>query len=212
MFGMAPVDLRPRMDEALDCIVALLRGETVTKKTAWFDSTKRACRSAVFQADDGACGRRDPLTGGCACGRTAWRESACPSGVDDASLKHHVANWKIYEETCARHGHVADRSRWQFALQIHLAESREQARKDVEYGWKNGSAMPTTSCPHPMRRRADSPIPRAGWWRTSAQSLARPTMRLRKSSTCSRSPAASAACWCLRTIGRTGRRPSAASN
>src|SRR5262245_7851789 len=32
MFGLAPVDLRPRMDEALDCIVALLRGETVTKQ------------------------------------------------------------------------------------------------------------------------------------------------------------------------------------
>jgi len=37
MFGLAPVDLRPRMDEALECIVALLRGETVTKKTSWFE-------------------------------------------------------------------------------------------------------------------------------------------------------------------------------
>jgi len=33
------------------------------------------------------------------------------SGVDDASLKHHASNWKIYEETCSRHGHTADRSR-----------------------------------------------------------------------------------------------------
>jgi limonene 1,2-monooxygenase len=37
MFGIAPVDLRPRMDEALECIVPLLRGETVTKKTSWFE-------------------------------------------------------------------------------------------------------------------------------------------------------------------------------
>src|SRR5688572_9941354 len=37
MFGLKPVDQRPRMEEALECIVALLRGETVTRKTAWFE-------------------------------------------------------------------------------------------------------------------------------------------------------------------------------
>jgi limonene 1,2-monooxygenase len=37
MFGLKPVDLRPRMDESLECIVALLRGETVTRKTDWFE-------------------------------------------------------------------------------------------------------------------------------------------------------------------------------
>ena len=36
------------------------------------------------------------------------------SGVDDASMRHHMSNWAIYEETCARHGHAADRARWQF--------------------------------------------------------------------------------------------------
>src|ERR1051325_8602196 len=30
MFGLKPVDQRPRMEESLECIVRLLRGETVT--------------------------------------------------------------------------------------------------------------------------------------------------------------------------------------
>src|SRR4051812_2945440 len=37
MFGLKPVDQRPRMEESLECIVRLLRGEKVTKKTSWFE-------------------------------------------------------------------------------------------------------------------------------------------------------------------------------
>src|SRR5262245_57841538 len=36
MFGLRPADLRPRMEEALDVVMPLLRGETVTAKTDWF--------------------------------------------------------------------------------------------------------------------------------------------------------------------------------
>ena len=84
------------------------------------------------------------------------------TGVDDASLKHHLGNWKIYEETCARHGHVADRSRWQFSLQIHLAESREQARKDVAYGIEKwiGYANDIVPAPNPPPRGLADP---ASW-------------------------------------------------
>ena len=81
------------------------------------------------------------------------------SGVDDASLKHHASNWKIYEETCSRHGHAADRSRWQFAVQIHLAESREQARRDVEYGLEKwiGYANDIVPAPNPPPRGLADP-------------------------------------------------------
>ena len=84
------------------------------------------------------------------------------SGVDDASLKHHASNWKIYEETCSRHGHTADRSRWQFAVQMHLAESREQARRDVEYGLEKwiGYANDIVPAPNPPPRGLADP---ANW-------------------------------------------------
>jgi limonene 1,2-monooxygenase len=84
------------------------------------------------------------------------------SGVDDASLKHHVANWHIYEETCRRHGHVPDRSRWQFTVQVHLAESREQARKDVQYGLEKwiGYANDIVPAPNPVPRGLPDPV---GW-------------------------------------------------
>jgi limonene 1,2-monooxygenase len=158
MFGLNPVDLRPRMDEALDCIVPLLRGETVSKKTSWFELcearlsvgcyTKPTMEMAVTSI-------RSPA-GALAAGRHGTGLLVL-SGVDDASMRHHVSNWNIYEEACRAHGHVADRARWQFAIQIHLAETREQARKDVAYGLEKwiGYANDIVPAPAPPRGLAD---------------------------------------------------------
>ncbi len=46
-------------------------------------------------------------------------------------LAHH---WTIQEEVAAANGMVADRSKWRLVGLMHLAETEEQARKDVEYG------------------------------------------------------------------------------
>lgn len=46
-------------------------------------------------------------------------------------LAHHWATW---EEVAEENGHVADRSKWRLVGPMHLAETREQAERDVEYG------------------------------------------------------------------------------
>ncbi len=163
MFGLAPVDLRPRMDEALDCIVPLLRGETVTKKTSWFELCEARLSVGCYSKPTmelAIASVRSPA-GALAAGRHGAGLLVL-SGVDDASLKHHVSNWNIYEETCRRHDHTADRSRWQFTVQMHLAESREQARKEVEYGLEKwiGYANDIVPAPNPPPRGLADP---AGW-------------------------------------------------
>ncbi len=172
MFGLAPVDQRPRMDEALDCIVALLRGETVTKKTNWFELNEARLSVGCYSKptmDIAVTAIRSP-GGALAAGRRGAGLLVI-SGVDNASLKHHVANWKIYEETCSRHGHTADRSRWQFAIQMHIAESREQARKDMEYGLEKwiGYANDIVPAPNPPPRGLADP---AGWMVANERQLA----------------------------------------
>jgi limonene 1,2-monooxygenase len=163
MFGLAPVDLRPRMDESLECIVALLRGETVTKRTNWFDLCEARLSVGCYtqpMMELAVASVRSPA-GAVAAGRYGAGLMVL-SGVDDDSLKHHTANWHIYEETCGRHGHVADRSRWQFAIQIHLAETREQARKDVQYGLEKwiGYTHDIVPAPNPPPRGLPDPV---GW-------------------------------------------------
>src|SRR5690606_13068034 len=46
-------------------------------------------------------------------------------------LAHH---WDVFEEESAAHGHVPDRRGWRLVSQIHIAETREQADRDVEFG------------------------------------------------------------------------------
>ena len=43
-------------------------------------------------------------------------------------------HWATWEEVALEHGHVADRSKWRLVGPMHLAETREQAERDVEYG------------------------------------------------------------------------------
>jgi limonene 1,2-monooxygenase len=135
MFGLKPVDQRPRMEEALECIVALLRGETVTRKTAWFEMVEARLSVGCYTKPTmelAVTSIRSPA-GVQAAGRYGAGVLVL-GGVDDESLEHHARNWKIYEDTCAKHGHVADRGKWKFTIQMHVAETREQARKDVAYG------------------------------------------------------------------------------
>jgi limonene 1,2-monooxygenase len=39
--------------------------------------------------------------------------------------------WAIAEETAAKHGRRVDRNQWRLVIPVHLAESREEARRDV---------------------------------------------------------------------------------
>ena len=43
-------------------------------------------------------------------------------------------HWTTWEEVALEHGHVADRSKWRLVGPMHLADTREQAERDVEYG------------------------------------------------------------------------------
>jgi limonene 1,2-monooxygenase len=43
-------------------------------------------------------------------------------------------HWNTWNEVAAQHGNTADRSKWRLVGPMHLAETKEQALKDVEYG------------------------------------------------------------------------------
>lgn len=43
-------------------------------------------------------------------------------------------HWDVLEAEAAHYGHVADRSKWRLVGLCHIADTKEQARRDVEYG------------------------------------------------------------------------------
>ena len=135
MLGI-PADLqRPRMDEALDVIMALLRGETVTKQTDWFTLQDARLQLKPYSEPniEVAIAASISPTGAKAAGKHGaglLSIAATTKQGFDAIGTH----WQTWNEVAAQHGHAAERSKWRLVGPMHLAETREQARADVEYG------------------------------------------------------------------------------
>ena len=135
MLGIPADEQRPRMDEALDVIMALLRGETVTKQTDWFTLQDARLQLKPYSEPniEVAVAASISPTGAKAAGKhgTGLLSIAATTKQGFDAIGSH---WKTWNEVAAQHGHVADRSKWRLVGPMHLADTREQARADVEYG------------------------------------------------------------------------------
>jgi limonene 1,2-monooxygenase len=135
MLGIPADKQRPRMEEALDVVMALLRGETVTYECEWF--TVRDARLQLRPYSDPcfdiAVAASFSPTGARAAGKHGIGmlsvAATARQGMD--LLAHH---WDLWKELGTESGKPADRSKWRLVGPMHLAETREQAEKEVEYG------------------------------------------------------------------------------
>lgn len=136
MLGIDPAQQRPRMEEALEVILELLRSdEPVTRETEWF--TLRNARlhlepytkphpEVAVAAMISPSGPRAAGKHGCSLLSIGATQRA---GIDLLGQA-----WKVMEERSAEFGHTADRRQWRLVSQVHIAETKEQAYRDVEYG------------------------------------------------------------------------------
>jgi limonene 1,2-monooxygenase len=123
------------MEEALDVMMQLLRGETVTYECEWF--TVRDARLQLRPYSDPcfdiAVAASFSPTGARAAGKHGIGmlsvAATAKQGMD--LLAHH---WNLWQELGDESGHPADRSKWRLVGPMHLAETREQAEREVEYG------------------------------------------------------------------------------
>ncbi|HET6306543.1 MAG TPA: LLM class flavin-dependent oxidoreductase, partial [Rhodopila sp.] len=133
--GIDPANQRRMMNESLDVIIALMRGETITRKTDWFD-----LRDAVLQLppytrprmEMAVAAARSPV-GALAAGRHGLGMLSI-GGTSDEALVHHANNWDLYAATATENGHVPDRRNWRLVTHFHIAETREKARENVQFG------------------------------------------------------------------------------
>ena len=135
MLGIDPMTQRDRMMEGLMVIMRLFKGETVTEKSDWYNLvnarahllpyTKPHPEIAVASAVSPSGGR---AAGKCGFGMLCVAATAA-DGFDALST-----NWSVANEIAAENGRTMDRNLLRLVGPVHLAESREQARKNVEYG------------------------------------------------------------------------------
>ena len=135
MLGIPSDTQRPRMEESLDAIMALLRGERVTMKTDGFiledahlqlSSYSQPHLEVAVAASFSPTGPRSAGKHGVGMISIA---ATARQGMD--MLSHH---YDVWEEIAQENGHTVDRSSWRLVGPMHIAETREQAERDVEFG------------------------------------------------------------------------------
>jgi limonene 1,2-monooxygenase len=133
MIGIEPSTQRARMQQALEVILRLFAGETVTAKTEWFtlqDAVLQLPRFSDFEvAVTGSISAAGPSLAGRLGVSLLSLAATDPTGADRLA-----GQWEIVEDEAARHGHVARRENWRLLGPMHIAETVEQAKKDVAYG------------------------------------------------------------------------------
>jgi limonene 1,2-monooxygenase len=135
MLGLDPTRQRAMLEEGLDVVLRLLRGETVTQESDWFtlrdarlhlDAYSSPHLEVAVASQISPAGSRIAGTYGLG----LLSVGATTSGGFNAL----AANFEVYEKECAKHGHPVDRSRWRLVGPMHVAETREQAFENVKFG------------------------------------------------------------------------------
>jgi limonene 1,2-monooxygenase len=149
--GIDPVLLRDRQDEALGVIIRLLRGDDrFSYECDWFELHDAQLQILPVQ-------ERMPM---------ATASSISPSGMQLAGkygigvlsiasnstegIQALPLQWGFAEEAAAQHGSTVDRADWRVLMAFHLAETREQARREAVHGlhrWHNEYKVDTLGRP-----------------------------------------------------------------
>jgi limonene 1,2-monooxygenase len=133
--GIKAADQRRMMNEALEVIIPLLKGDTITRKTDWFTLQDARLQLACYTRptmEMAVAASRSPA-GGLAAGRFGIGMLSIGGTTPEAQARH-AANWGLYEEQARENGHVPDRKNWRIVTLMHIAETREQARENVKFG------------------------------------------------------------------------------
>ncbi|QFU91045.1 LLM class flavin-dependent oxidoreductase [Amycolatopsis sp. YIM 10] len=140
MIGMTPTESRELLETHLDVIQRLLAGESVTTTVGshkLVDATLQLrpftepCFEIAVAATASPTGAR--LAGSRGVSLISLGATMTQDGFD--ALAYH---WGIATERAANAGRPApDRATWRLVTEVHVAETREQAYRDVEFGLRD---------------------------------------------------------------------------
>ena len=135
MLGIDPETQRDRMADAIEVITRLLAGDVITR-----DSERYRMREARLHLRphsnplfDVAVAAVASPTGAKLAGRYGLGMlsvgATTAAGFDALAL-----HWDVLTTEAKAHGKTVDRSKWRLVGLCHIAETKEQAYRDVEYG------------------------------------------------------------------------------
>ncbi|MFC9768393.1 LLM class flavin-dependent oxidoreductase [Rhodococcus jostii] len=139
MIGLNPTDTRELLQDNLDIVVRLLRGETVSAKTRTHELFDAKLQLAPFSSDGidisvaavaSPTGAR--LAGSYGLGLLSIGATLSADGFN--ALAHH---WDVMEERAEANSVTVDRRNWSLCSPFHIAETEEEAHRQVAHGIKH---------------------------------------------------------------------------
>jgi limonene 1,2-monooxygenase len=135
LMGIPVARQRDMMDEALEVIIRLLRGEEVTHESDWFKLSNARLQMTPFSRPsvEIAVASQISPTGARAAGRHGVGLLSL-GATSDGGFNALASNWAIAEELAADSGKTMDRAAWRLVGPMHIAETKEKAIADVRFG------------------------------------------------------------------------------
>jgi limonene 1,2-monooxygenase len=136
MLGLEPPEMRPLLHEYMEIVMQLL----TTDEPVNYESQRLTLKDARLHLRPYSQPLFDIAVAAVASPSGAKLAGKYGAGVLSLGatvavgmdvLAHH---WTIQEEVAAANGQTADRDKWRLVGLMHLAESKDDARRDVEYG------------------------------------------------------------------------------
>jgi limonene 1,2-monooxygenase len=135
MMGIDPKVQRERMLEAIDVLVPLLKGETVTKKTDWFELKEARLQLEPYTKPMVPMSVASQVSPAGARAAGTFGLGLLSLGATSAGgFNALAANWEIFERKAKENNQVIHRNRWSLVGPMHIAETREQAIENVNHG------------------------------------------------------------------------------
>ncbi len=137
MLGIDPNTQRDRMAEALDVILRLFKGETVTEKTDWYTLVGARAHILPYTSPHPEVAVVSAVTpsGGRLAGKYDL-SMICVAATNPFGYDALAANWKIANDIAAKNGRQMDASRLRLVGPMHIAETRAKAFENCKFGFE----------------------------------------------------------------------------
>lgn len=134
MIGIHPSEQRRMLEEGMDAIMHLLRSEDpLTMETDWFKLQDAKVQMPLYSDVEIAVAAIASPSGPRIAGKHGVGllsiGATMQIGADVLAL-----HYDVWNDVASQHGTTANRDKWRLVGLMHIAETKEQAMRDVEYG------------------------------------------------------------------------------
>ena len=137
MMGIDPLTQRDRMAEAIDVILRLFNGETVTEKTEWYTMEGARLHLLPYSKPHPEMAVVSAITP--SGGRLAGKYDLgmiCVAATNPFGYDALASNWQIASDVATEHGRSMDANRLRLVGPMHIAETREKAFANAHWGFE----------------------------------------------------------------------------